>query len=941
MSSTESGIKPTNIVDELKSSYLDYSMSVIVSRALPDVRDGLKPVHRACLFAMNQLGITYGGKTVKSARVVGEVIGKYHPHGDTAAYDTIVRMAQDFSLRYCLVAGQGNFGTVDGDKAAAMRYTEVKLQRITDELMADLKEETVDWMPNYDSSLMMPTVFPTKIPNLLVNGSSGIAVGMATNIPTHNLTEVINGCLAFIKKPDITVDELMSYIPGPDFPTGAEIHGRAGIVSAYRTGRGTITIRSKTHVENDEGHQVIVVTEIPYGVNKAEMVKHISELVRDGKITGINSIKDVSATEIRIEIELKKDENPDFVLTNLFKQTELQSNFSCNMVALDHGAPKTFNLREMISAFVSHRQEVVSRRTAYRLKAARAKAHILDGLLVAIDNIDEIIAIIKKEGQTKEGAKAEILSRPWDLHFAKALLDECGEACRPFGLPANLGYVGGKYYLSPEQVDKILDLRLHQLTGMERDSLAKDYRAQYAIVAECLHILNDPEYLMQVISKELVEVRDKYGDERRTSIFNSSADIEIEDLVPDMDVVITLSHEGYVKYQPLSDYDAQHRGGQGKSATKLKDNDYIVNMAVANTHDYLIMFTSKGREFLLKVFNLPEASRGSKGRPLVNVVKLGEGERVTQMLPVHDFGDEGEFKYVIMATKKGRIKKLPLRLLSSRSLGKIVITLLDGDDLIGVAPSTGTDDIMLFSKKGRCIRFNEYYSAVDAEGDSVQDAESDSEEIISADTADVSPDASDPADSADAEQDSGAAGGGLRPQGCSSRGVRGMRLSGDDDELVALVVPRSADPVLDITETGLGKRTPIESYPIRSNRGGMGVISHKITDKTGLVVGAIQAAADDEILIITDHGRLIRTKVGEVRECQRNSAGVKVARFPDDERIMSIERVVPGDESDAEEQHPDSEAPDDEVTGIQPDAPDDKAEGSSPDASLGKDNSES
>jgi DNA gyrase subunit A len=928
MSSTESGIKPTNIVDELKSSYLDYSMSVIVSRALPDVRDGLKPVHRACLFAMNQLGITFGGKTVKSARVVGEVIGKYHPHGDTAAYDTIVRMAQDFSLRYCLVAGQGNFGTVDGDKAAAMRYTEVKLQRITDELMADLKEDTVDWMPNYDSSLMMPTVFPTKIPNLLVNGSSGIAVGMATNIPTHNLREVIDGCLAFIKKPDITVDELMTYIPGPDFPTGAEIHGRAGIVSAYRTGRGTITIRSKTHVENDEGHQIIVVTEIPYGVNKAEMVKHISELVRDGKITGINSIKDVSAKDIRIEIELKKDENPDFVLTNLFKQTELQSNFSCNMVALDHGAPKTFNLREMIAAFVSHRQEVVSRRTAYRLKAARAKAHILDGLLVAIDNIDEIIAIIKREGQTKEGAKADILSRPWDLHFAKALLDECGEACRPFGLPANLGYVNGKYYLSPEQVDKILDLRLHQLTGMERDSLAKDYRAQYAIVAECLHILNDPEYLMQVISKELVEVKDKFGDERRTTILNSSADIEIEDLVPDMDVVITLSHEGYVKYQPLSDYDAQHRGGQGKSATKLKDNDYIVNMAVANTHDYLIMFTSKGREFLLKVFNLPEASRGSKGRPLVNVVKLGDGERVTQMLPVHDFGDEGEFK-------KGRVKKLPLRLLSSRSLGKIVITLLEGDDLIGVAPSTGNDDIMLFSKKGRCIRFNEYYSAVGEEDDLASEADSDSDDTPAPETSEGSLDDAAQADNADAETDASAAGGGLRPQGCSSRGVRGMKLAGDDDELVALVVPRSADPVLDITETGLGKRTPIESYPLRSNRGGMGVISHKITDKTGLVVGAIQAASDDEILIITDHGRLIRTKVGEVRECQRNSAGVKVARFPDDEKIMSIERVVPGDESNAEEQHPDADVSDDETAAL-PDVSGDAADGSAPDETDGQ-----
>ena len=920
MSSTESGIKPTNIVDELKSSYLDYSMSVIVSRALPDVRDGLKPVHRACLFAMNQLGITFGGKTVKSARVVGEVIGKYHPHGDTAAYDTIVRMAQDFSLRYCLVAGQGNFGTVDGDKAAAMRYTEVKLQRITDELMADLKEDTVDWMPNYDSSLMMPTVFPTKIPNLLVNGSSGIAVGMATNIPTHNLREVIDGCLAFIKKPDITVDELMTYIPGPDFPTGAEIHGRAGIVSAYRTGRGTITIRSKTHVENDEGHQIIVVTEIPYGVNKAEMVKHISELVRDGKITGINSIKDVSAKDIRIEIELKKDENPDFVLTNLFKQTELQSNFSCNMVALDHGAPKTFNLREMIAAFVSHRQEVVSRRTAYRLKAA-TEVRIIDTLA--------------GEGQTKEGAKADILSRPWDLHFAKALLDECGEACRPFGLPANLGYVNGKYYLSPEQVDKILDLRLHQLTGMERDSLAKDYRAQYAIVAECLHILNDPEYLMQVISKELVEVKDKFGDERRTTILNSSADIEIEDLVPDMDVVITLSHEGYVKYQPLSDYDAQHRGGQGKSATKLKDNDYIVNMAVANTHDYLIMFTSKGREFLLKVFNLPEASRGSKGRPLVNVVKLGDGERVTQMLPVHDFGDEGEFKYVIMATKKGRVKKLPLRLLSSRSLGKIVITLLEGDDLIGVAPSTGNDDIMLFSKKGRCIRFNEYYSAVGEEDDLASEADSDSDDTPAPETSEGSLDDAAQADNADAETDASAAGGGLRPQGCSSRGVRGMKLAGDDDELVALVVPRSADPVLDITETGLGKRTPIESYPLRSNRGGMGVISHKITDKTGLVVGAIQAASDDEILIITDHGRLIRTKVGEVRECQRNSAGVKVARFPDDEKIMSIERVVPGDESNAEEQHPDADVSDDETAAL-PDVSGDAADGSAPDETDGQ-----
>ncbi|MGL5586231.1 MAG: DNA topoisomerase (ATP-hydrolyzing) subunit A, partial [Plesiomonas sp.] len=660
MSDLAKEITPVNIEEELKSSYLDYAMSVIVGRALPDVRDGLKPVHRRVLYAMSVLGNDWNKPYKKSARVVGDVIGKYHPHGDSAVYDTIVRMAQPFSLRYMLVDGQGNFGSIDGDSAAAMRYTEVRMSKIAHELLADLDKETVDYVPNYDGSEQIPAVLPTKIPNLLVNGSSGIAVGMATNIPPHNLTEVIDGCLAYIENPEITIDELMVHIPGPDFPTAAIINGRKGIEDAYRTGRGKVYMRARADVEADEktGRETIIVHEIPYQVNKARLIEKIAELVKDKKVEGISALRDESDKDgMRIVIEIKRDAVGEVVLNNLYSQTQLQTTFGINMVALSQGQPKLLNLKDMLEAFVLHRREVVTRRTVYELRKARDRAHILEGLAVALANIDEIIELIRRTPTPAE-AKAALVARGWNLGHVSVMLEAAGvDAARPDWLEAQFGIRDNQYFLTEQQAQAILDLRLHKLTGLEHEKLLDEYKALLAQIAELLYILQNPARLMEVICEELNSIRDQFGDKRRTEITANSADINIEDLINQEDVVVTLSHEGYVKYQPLTEYEAQRRGGKGKSATKMKEEDFIERLLVANTHDTILCFSSRGRLYWLKVYQLPLASRGARGRPIVNLLPLEENERITAILPVREYEED---KYIFMATANGTVKKTPL-----------------------------------------------------------------------------------------------------------------------------------------------------------------------------------------------------------------------------------------------------------------------------------------
>ncbi|HEK1968884.1 TPA: DNA topoisomerase (ATP-hydrolyzing) subunit A [Proteus mirabilis] len=846
MSDIAREITPVNIEEELKSSYLDYAMSVIVGRALPDVRDGLKPVHRRVLFAMNVLGNDWNKPYKKSARVVGDVIGKYHPHGDSAVYETIVRLAQPFSMRYMLVDGQGNFGSVDGDSAAAMRYTEVRMAKIAHELLADLEKETVDFVPNYDGTENIPAVMPTRIPNLLVNGSSGIAVGMATNIPPHNLGEVIDGCLAYVDNEDITIEELMEYITGPDFPTAAIINGRRGILDAYRTGRGKIYIRAQADIETDEktGRETIIVTEIPYQVNKARLIEKIAELVKDKRIEGISGLRDESDKDgMRIVVEIKRDAVGEVVLNHLFSQTQMQVSFGINMVALHQGQPKLLNLKEIIAAFIRHRREVVTRRTIFELRKARDRAHILEALAVALANIDPVIELIR-QAPTPAEAKAALIAQPWDLGSVSAMLERAGDSnvARPEWLEPQFGVHDGKYYLTEQQAQAILDLRLQKLTGLEHEKLLDEYRELLLQIAELLHILRSPERLMDVIREELTAIKTQYNDPRRTEITENTADINIEDLINEENVVVTLSHQGYVKYQPLTDYEAQRRGGKGKSAARIKEEDFIDRLLVANTHDTILCFSSRGRLYWMKVYQLPEASRGARGRPIINLLPLEQDERITAILPVREY-EEG--KFVFMATASGTVKKTPLQDFSRpRSAGIIAVNLNDGDELIGVDLTDSSNEAMLFSADGKVVRF--------------------AEECV-------------------------------RPMGRTATGVRGMKLV-DDDKVVSLIIPRGEGDILTVTENGYGKRTVQSEYPTK-NRATQGVISIKVSERNGKVVGAIQVEETDQIMMITNAGTLVRTRVSEVSIVGRNTQGVTLIRTTEDELVVGLQRVE--DEDDA------------------------------------------
>ncbi|WP_273024688.1 DNA topoisomerase (ATP-hydrolyzing) subunit A [Rheinheimera sp.] len=832
-------IVPINIEDELKNSYLDYAMSVIVGRALPDVRDGLKPVHRRVLFAMKELGNDWNKAYKKSARVVGDVIGKYHPHGDSAVYDTIVRMAQPFSLRYMLVDGQGNFGSIDGDSAAAMRYTEVRMARIAHELLADLDKETVDYVPNYDGTEQIPAVMPTKVPNLLVNGSSGIAVGMATNIPPHNLTEVIDGCLALIANPDIELHELMQFIPGPDFPTAAIINGRKGIEEAYRTGRGKVYIRAKTEIETDEktGREAIIVNEIPYQVNKARLIEKIAELVKEKRIEGISALRDESDKDgMRIVIELKRGESSDVMLNQLYANTQMQTVFGINMVALDQGQPKLLSLKEMLQCFVLHRREVVTRRTVYDLRKARDRAHILEGLAIALANIDEIIELIKTSPSPAE-AKLRLVDRGWQLGDVSAMLERAGQdAARPEWLEAHFGIRDGKYFLTEQQAQAILDLRLHKLTGLEHEKILDEYKQLLELIAELLHILASPERLMEVICEELQAVKEQYGDARRTDIQDNMLDINMEDLITEEDVVVTLSHLGYAKYQPLSDYEAQRRGGKGKAATTVKDEDFVDKLLVASTHDTILCFSNRGRLYWMKVYQLPLASRTARGKPIVNLLPLEEGERINAILPVREYEEN---KYVFMATANGTVKKTALTEYSRpRSNGIIAVNLNDGDRLIGVGITDGSSEIMLFSDDGKVVRFAE-------------------------------------------DQ--------VRSMGRTATGVRGIKLR-EGGSVVSLIIPNGNGPVLTVTENGYGKRTALQEYPAKS-RATQGVVSIKVSERNGLVVGAVQVNELDEIMMISNKGTLVRTRVNEVSEVGRNTQGVILIRTAGNEKVVGVEKI--------------------------------------------------
>ena len=833
-------ISPVSIEDELKQSYLDYAMSVIVGRALPDVRDGLKPVHRRVLFAMSELNNDWNKPYKKSARVVGDVIGKYHPHGDTAVYDTIVRMAQPFSLRYMLVDGQGNFGSVDGDRAAAMRYTEIRMAKIAHDLLADLDKETVDFVPNYDGTEQIPAVMPTRIPNLLVNGSSGIAVGMATNIPPHNLKEVVQGCLELINNPDITIEELMEFIPGPDFPTGAIINGRAGIVQAYRTGRGSIIVRAKADIERDEktGRETIIVHEIPYQLNKARLIERIAELVKEKKIEGISELRDESDKDgMRIVIEVKRNESGEVLLNNLFSQTQLQTTFGVNIVALDDGQPKILNLKQLLEAFVKHRREVVTRRTVYLLRKARERGHILEGLAVAISNIDEVIALIKGSASPAE-AKEGLMVRGWNAAEMAPYLERAGEdACRPEDLGAEFGMRDGHYYLSAAQAQAILELRLHRLTGMEHDKLLAEYDEKLIQIAEFLEILGNALRLMEVIREELTQVINDYGDKRRTEIVASSMDLTNEDLINVEDRVVTISHGGYAKSQPLDDYQAQRRGGMGKSATAVKDEDYVQHLLIASTHDTVLLFTNAGKVYWLKVYMIPVAGRQSRGRPVINLLpSLEEGERITSILPVKSYDDD---KFIFMTTANGTVKKTALtQFARQRSVGLRAIELDEGDTLVGTAITDGSCDVVLFSSSGKAARFRESQ---------------------------------------------------VRAMGRTSRGVRGIRLA-EGQRVVGMVIPMENGQVLTVSENGYGKRTEVSEFPAKG-RGSQGVIGMQTTERNGQLVGAVQVFDGEEIMLISDQGTMVRTRVDEVSVLSRNTQGVRLIKLKEGERMQGLERI--------------------------------------------------
>ena len=839
-----------SLEEEMQQSYLDYAMSVIVGRALPDVRDGLKPVHRRVLHAMRELGNDYNKPYKKSARVVGDVIGKYHPHGDSAVYDTIVRMAQPFSMRYLLVDGQGNFGSVDGDAPAAMRYTEVRMSRIAHEILTDLDKETVDFVENYDGSESEPSVMPTRVPNLLVNGSSGIAVGMATNIPPHNLNEIVDATLALIEDPSIDIPELMNYVPGPDFPTSGIINGAQGIYSAYKTGRGRIYIRARSRVEPiDKGNrQMIVITELPYQVNKARLIEKIADLVREKRIEGISELRDESDKDgMRIVIELRRGEMPDVVLNNLYKHTPLQSVFGINMVALHEEQPKLLNLKQILEAFLTHRREVVARRTIFDLRKARDRAHVLEGQAVALANIDEVIALIKAS-KSPAKAKENLMSRNWSPGSVTKMLEKAGETdTRPDFLEDGYGLVDGKYCLSIIQAQAILDLRLHRLTGLEQEKILKEYKEILNKIKKFSNILSDPDELLRVIREELMEIRDAFGDERRTEIVKDHTDLSDEDLIPQEEVVVTLSHGGYAKSQLVDSYQAQRRGGRGRSAAKVKDEDFIDKLFVANTHDTLLCFSSRGKIYWLKVYQIPQASRGSRGKPIVNLLPLEEGERINAILPTKEFGEDN---FVFMATSGGTVKKTALNLFSRpRASGIIAIDLRNNDRLVDVAITDGEREIVLVASSGKAIHFK--------------------------------------------EKD-------VRPMGRGAAGVRGIRLTAEHEVIALCVV--SDGLLLTATENGYGKRTSVDEFSIQK-RGGQGVIAIQTSARNGRMVGALQVREDDEIMLISSNGTLVRTPTSEISIIGRNTQGVRLIRMKSDQRLVGLARIAAiEDKEDKEDQ---------------------------------------
>ncbi len=853
MSENETGsgfahdLSNVNIEDEMRQSYMDYAMSVIVGRALPDVRDGLKPVHRRVLYAMKEMGNDYNKPYKKSARVVGDVIGKYHPHGDTAVYDTMVRMAQPLSLRYMLVDGQGNFGSVDCDSPAAMRYTEVRMSKIAHEIIEDIDKETVDYAPNYDGSEHEPVVMPTRIPNLLVNGSSGIAVGMATNIPPHNLSEVIAACLALIDNPDATIPDLMEHVPGPDFPTAAIINGSSGIREAYETGRGKIYVRSRTEIEELDSGSKIIITELPYQVNKARLVEKIAELVKDKKIGGVKELRDESDKDgMRVVIELRRGEVAEVMLNNLYKFTAMQSVFGINIVALADNRPRLMNLKDLLEAFISHRREVVTRRTVFDLRKARARAHILEGQAVALANIDPVIALIKSS-QSPAEAKEALLSRTWSSDAVVEMLERSGaESSRPDNLPKEYGLTDDGYRLSPEQAQAILELRLQKLTGLEKDKILKEYGDLLETIADLLDILSRPERLMQVIREELEVILEKYGDERKTEIVHTQEDLSMEDLITEEDVVVTLSHAGYAKSQPIDTYRSQRRGGRGKSATSVKDEDFIDKLFMASTHDTILCFSNRGKVYWLKVYELPQASRTARGKPIINLLPLEEGEQINAVLPIREYDEN---KYIFMATENGTVKKTSLtEFARPRPSGKRAIELVEGNKLIGVELTDGEHDIMLFSDAGKVVRFPEEH---------------------------------------------------VRMMGRTAKGVRGIKLSEGQKVISLIIVENKESTILTVTENGYGKRTAVDDYPQKS-RGGVGVISIQVSERNGAVVGAVAVENEDEIMLISDQGTLIRTPVGDISIFGRNTQGVRLVNLNEDEHLAGLERIV--DISDADEE---------------------------------------
>jgi DNA gyrase subunit A len=825
-----------SLEDEMKQSYLDYAMSVIVGRALPDVRDGLKPVHRRVLFAMRELGNDFNKPYKKSARVVGDVIGKYHPHGDVAVYDTIVRLAQPFSMRYMLIDGQGNFGSVDGDAPAAMRYTEVRMARIAKELLADIEKDTVDFVANYDESEHEPSVLPTRIPNLLINGASGIAVGMATNIPPHSLREVVGACIALIDDPELSIKALMEFLPGPDFPTAGLINGASGIYEAYHTGRGRVYIRARTDIEDvrDSGKQAIIVTELPYQVNKARLIEKIAELVRDKKIEGITELRDESDKDgMRVVIELRRGEMPEVVLNNLYKHTSLQNVFGINMVALVDGQPKLLNLKELLEAFLRHRREVVTRRTIFDLGKARGRAHILEGLAVALANIDEVIQLIKTSGSPAE-AKLALVARAWDPGLVTTMLERAGEdATRPEAVGEDFGLKDGAYHLSALQAQAILDLRLHRLTGLEQEKIVQEFSELLEIIKALSEILASPERLLSVIREELTEIQEQYGDERRTEIIENQVDLTLADLIPQEDRVVTFSHGGYAKSQALGSYQAQRRGGRGKSATRMKEEDFIATLFVANSHDTLLCFSTRGKVYWMKVYELPQAGRGSRGRPLVNLLPLEAEERITAVLPIREYEED---KYIFMATTSGTVKKTSLASFSRpRASGIIAIDLRGDDELVDVAVTEGDRTIMLFASSGKAIRFRESN---------------------------------------------------VRPMGRTAAGVRGIRLE-PEQKVISLIIVGDGD-ILTATENGYGKRTAVSEFPVKG-RGGKGVIAIQTTERNGKVVGALQVEESDEVVLISGAGTLVRTPVGEISMVGRNTQGVTLIRLDKGDSLVGMD----------------------------------------------------